>query len=198
MGQQVKFRADQPLFKAEALRFPLWLHLPAEVIRLMWQWHTANLHRDNPHRNKLHNATLLQAAKRPHRLAFWSGKEVFSAPKWRKMAVRNFITWFLIASLIVEPIRSFMWPKVGAALLDMLQWVGLTLIPFLWHHWLWIPVIVAAIGFGSVGLLRGLRWGFRRYNRWVWLGGWQRVGVLIQRAYGAAKTYTLKLVRGDK
>jgi hypothetical protein len=195
MGQQVKFRADQPLFKAQALRFPLWLHLPAEVIRLLWQWHTATMHRDNPHRNPLWNATLLQPAKRAHRLAYWSGREVTMPPKWRRIAVRNFLSWFLIASLIVEPIRSFVWPNVFVGLREMLIWVGLTLVPFLWHNWLWIPVIVAGIGFGSVGLLRGLRWGFRRYNRWVWLGGWQRTGVLLARGCAAAKGYVLSKVR---
>lgn len=175
MAVQVKFRPDQPLFKAEALRFPLWLHLPAEVIRWTWQYHTANLHRDNPHKNALLNATLTQPAKRPHRLSYWTGHEVVQAPKWRRIVIRNFISWGVVASLVDSGVRSVVWPWVWSWLSTLLVWVGLTLVPWLYAHWLWLPVLVGGTLAGIMLVFKGLRAVFRRYNRWVWLGGWQNV-----------------------
>lgn len=180
MAIQVKFRSDQPLFKADAIHMPVWLHFPAEVIRATWQYHTAGLKRDNPHKNALLNATFFDPARKAHRLSFWTGREVIQKPKWRRVAVRNFMSWAVIASLVDAGIRSAVWPWVGALLWDMLVWIGLVFLPWLVAHWLWIPVVIAVPVVVSVLAFKALKTSVRRYNRWVWEGGWQRTGESLE------------------
>lgn len=137
----VKFRPDQPLFKADAFHMPLWIHAPFEVARGFVKWMTINLHRDNPHRNAMMNATFTRPAKSAHRNAFWTGKPVVKGAKWKTMVWRWSLVFTVLAMIKYLPAEGWLWlaRKLGKALV----WIGLDVIPYGWHHLWSIPLFVA-------------------------------------------------------
>lgn len=141
MPRTVKIRPDQPLFKADAFRMPLWLHAPFEVVRGFYKWMTAGLNKDNPHNNPMQNATLTRAAKLPHRNAFWTGKPVHVKAKWKIIVRRWLLVFTFLAMVKYLPWVGWSWlfKRVG----HMLTWVGLDVLPFAWRHLWFVPVFIA-------------------------------------------------------
>lgn len=139
----VKFRPDQPLFKADAFRMPLWVHAPFEVGRGFVKWMTVNLHRDNPHRNAMHNATFTRPAKQAHRNAFWSGRPVVKCAKWRVMVWRWGVVFTVLALVKYLPAAGWWWLARAAG--NVLKWIGLSVIPAAWHNLWSIPLVIAGI-----------------------------------------------------
>lgn len=131
----IKVRPDQPLFTAEPLRMPLWLHLPWEFGRGFVRWFFVALARDNPHRNAMHNATLTRPAKAPHRLAYWTGKPVVKGPKWRTMVRRWFIVLTFLALVKYAPGAFWLW--VAKTVWGGLTWFFTVAIPSMWAN-LWV------------------------------------------------------------
>jgi len=161
MPSTVKFRQDQALFKADAFHLPLWIHAPFEVIRGFTKWMTVTLARDNPHRDPLVNATFTKPAKKPHRNAFWSGKPVVKGPKWIVMAWRwslvfTVLAWFKYSSWDskLDVLRVF-----GHAL----RWLGLSVLPWCWANWGWLPLILV----GTVVSVYGVKYGVKRLALWA-------------------------------
>lgn len=155
----VKIRPDQPLFKADAIHMPLWIHAPFELLRGALKWLTCGLMRDNPHRNKLDNPTFTKAARKPHRLAFWTGRPVVKRAKWKLMAWRWGLVFTVLILIKYLPASAWLWLARGCG--RVLRWVGLDLCPWLWAHLGWLPFIVAGVGVMGVGL----RWVFKRLVR---------------------------------
>ncbi len=156
MPSTVKFRPDQPLFKADAFRMPLWIHAPFEVVRGLYKWMTVTLVRDNPHRNPMDNATFTKRARKAHRNAFWTGRPVIKRAKWMTMAWR----WGWVATVLAS--RKYL---VGSAWLWMarlagrfLKWIGLDVIPWCWAHLGWLPLILV----GTIAGVYGMAWAFKR------------------------------------
>lgn len=161
MPRTVKIRPDQPLFKADAFHMPLWIHAPFEIVRGFAKWMWVSLAKDNPHGNPLDNATFTKPARKAHRNAFWSGKKVAKGPKWIVMAWR----WSLVFTVLAW-IKYASWDSkldVFRALGDVLKWVGLSVIPWCWSHWGWLPLILV----GTLVGLYGARWAFKRLLVWV-------------------------------
>lgn len=146
MPQTVKFRPDQPLFKADAVHLPLWIHAPGEIFRGLFKWLTVTLVRDNPLRNPLLNATLTKSAKAPHRNSYWTGQPVVKGPKWRVVLWRWGLVFTLAASIKYLPSSAWWWllKKLGS----LLKWIGTNAIPWGWAHLWWLPFIFIGVVFG--------------------------------------------------
>ncbi len=143
----VKFRPDQPLFKADAFRMPLWIHAPFEIMRGIVKWLTVSLVKDNPHRNVRHNATFTRGAKAAHRNAFWTGKPVVKRPKWVTMLWRWGMVFTVAAMVKYAPGEWWLW--LARCLGRVLAWVGLDVIPAMWANLWLVPFVV-------IGLVLGL------------------------------------------
>lgn len=188
MSRTVKFRPDQPLFKADAFRMPLAVHAPFEVARGFVKWMTVTLARDNPHRDPMTNATFTRAAKKPHRNAFWSGKPVVKGPKWIVMAWR----WSLVFTVLacVKYLPGAAWISVMRGIGHVLGWVGLDVIPWCWAHWGWLPLIVV----GGLVVGYGARWAFKRAVLWVRFRGGADDGTPWYEYVIAAETYVKEMI----
>lgn len=161
MPRTVKIRPDQPLFKADAFRMPLWVHAPFEVARGFARWMTATLAKDNPLNNVMDNPTFTKPARKAHRNAFWTGKPVVKGPKWIVIAWR----WSLVFTVLAW-LKYSSWDSkldVFRAIGSVLKWVGLSVIPWCWANWGWLPLIVV----GTVVGVYGARWAFKRLVVWV-------------------------------
>lgn len=156
MARTVRFRPDQPLFKADAFRMPLWLHASGEIVRGFYKWLTVRLNRDNPHRDPMKNATFTKRAKLPHGIGFWTGRPLVKRAKWQTMAWRWGLVFTVLAFVKYLPWPAWRW--VLGRLGDMLKWIGLDVIPWCWAHWLWLPVILV----GSIAGVYGTSWAFKR------------------------------------
>ncbi len=157
----MKFRQDQALFKADAFHLPLWIHAPFEVARGFTKWMTVTLERDNPHRDRLINATFTKPAKKPHRNAFWSGKPVVKGPKWIVMAWR----WSLVFTVLAW-LKYSSWDSKLAVFRfvgDVLKWVGMSAIPWCWENWGWLPLIFV----GTILTVYGVTYGVKRLAVWA-------------------------------
>lgn len=148
----VKFRPDQPLFKADAFRMPLWLHAPWEVLRGIMRWLFVALERDNPHRNAMVNATLTRPAKTPHRVSYWTGNPVKKPAKWHTMARRWGLVFSVLAALKYLPMAAWAW--LAWRMADVLRVAGVVAV-WSWAHWAWLPVILAALALALWGAVRG-------------------------------------------
>lgn len=153
MPRTVKIRPDQPLFKADAFRMPLWIHAPFEVCRGITRWFSVTLESDNPHRTPLDNATFTKRAKKPHRVAFWTGKPVVKGPKWRVMLWRWGLVFTVLAMFKYLPLAAWKW--LGWRVIDLLVWFG-DFAVWAWRHWWTIPFIAAGIVLGIVLLRMGV------------------------------------------
>jgi hypothetical protein len=154
----VKIRPDQPLFKADAFRMPLWIHAPWEVARGFTRWMTATLARDNPLPNRLKNATFGKPAKEPHRVAFWTGRPVVKGPKWRVIA-RRWASVFTFLCL-VKYLPGAYWLAWLRGLGDMLAWIGVTALPWMWAHLWSIPLLLGVgclVAGGGIAAFKSLR-----------------------------------------
>lgn len=154
MPRTVKIRPDQPLFKADAFHMPLWIHAPFEVIRGIVRWFTVTLEKDNPHRTPLDNATFNKRAKKPHRVAFWSGKPVVKGPKWRVMAWRWGLVFTVLFMVKYLPLAGWKW--IGLRLGDVLVFFG-HVCSWAWRHWALLPIVFAAIVAGAWLVTQGVR-----------------------------------------
>jgi len=139
----VKFRPDQPLFKADAFRMPLWVHAPFELARGFTKWMTVSLNKDNPHRNAMHNATFTRPAKQAHRNAFWTGKPVVKRAKWVTMVWRWSLVFTVLAMVKYLPVSGWLW--LGRLAGRFLKWVGLSVIPTAWAHLWSVPLVIALV-----------------------------------------------------
>lgn len=171
MAPTVKFRSDQPLFKADAFRMPLWIHGPFEVLRGLTKWLTVSLHRDNPHRDPLDNPTFTHPAKAPHRNGFWTGRPVVRNAKWRTMAWRWGLVFCFLSAIKYLPGAGWWWLLDMAG--ELLKFVGLSMIPWCWDHLWWLPVIIV----GMVTTMWVIRWGTGKLitiirERWALKDGW--------------------------
>lgn len=142
MSRTVKFRPDQPLFKADAFRMPLWVHAPFEIVRGIARWLTAALSRDNPHRDPLKNPTLTRGAKSAHRLSFWTGKPIVKGPKWRVIVRRWLMVFSVLASIKYLPVQ--IWKSIGMAFIDSVVWFVWVAIPYGWAN-LWVFPLVLGL-----------------------------------------------------
>jgi len=173
----VKFRPDQPLFKADAFRMPLWIHAPFEVCRGFVKWMAVSLHADNPHSNVMHNATFTRGASAPHRNAFWSGRPVVKGPKWRVMVWRWGVVFCVLAFIKYAPLSAWLW--VARRLGDTLKLIGDVTV-WAWANWGWLPLILVstlagvwaathAVRVGVAALKERLRNGHERSEWYVYV-----------------------------
>lgn len=154
-SRTVKFRPDQPLFTAEGIRMPLWLHLPWEFGRGIVRWLFVALQRDNPHRNAMHNPTLTRPAKAAHRNAYWTGKPVVKGPKWRTM----FRRWSMVftVGLLIKYAPGAFWLWVAKSVWGALMWFFTVALVWAWAQ-LWVlPVSMVLIVFLAWALMAGGR-----------------------------------------
>lgn len=142
MSRTVKVRPDQPLFTAEGIRMPLWLHLPWEIGRGITRWLFVALQRDNPHRNVMHNPTLTRGAKVAHRNAYWTGKPVTKGPKWRTM-LRRWSMVLFVASLVKYAPGAF-WVGLGKTVWGALMWFFTVALVWAWAN-LWVLPLVLGL-----------------------------------------------------
>lgn len=156
----VKFRPDQPLFKADAFRMPLWVHAPWEIMRGVFRWMTATLARDNPHRDPLKNATLWYPAKAAHRVAFWSGRPVVKGPKWHVIGRR----WVLVFTVLcmIKYLPGAAWLSILKALGSFLTWVGSACV-WMWANLWSIPLLLGVLCIAAGGSMAA----FKHAKRWV-------------------------------